>query len=108
MRPGKLRHTVTIQVVNEARDSKGGITKTPATVTTRHAEIEPMMGDENLNAEQRDSRLTHKITMRHDSVTSTVTTKHQFSFDSRIFDIKSSVNKFELNKKITFLCEEIT
>ena len=71
MRAGRLRHTVEIQRATEAADATGQMIKTWSTIATRKAEIIPLSGDEYMDAQQIQSKVTHRVTMRYyDGLTS--------------------------------------
>lgn len=99
---GKLRHRIEIQTASEAADSLGQMTKTWTTAVTRYAAIEPLSGRELIQAQQVNSEITHKVTLRYYAVTS----KMRFKFGSRYFEIMSVINKEERNLETVCMCKE--
>ena len=100
------RHKVSIEVVAQIQGSKGEVIDTWTELTTRRCTIRPLSGNEYLQSQQVNSQKSMEVTMRHDSVTSTVTTKHRLVYDSRYFDIESILNIGELNTTLKFMCRE--
>jgi SPP1 family predicted phage head-tail adaptor len=45
--------------------------------------------------------------MRFDSVTKTLTPKHNILYDGRSFDIQSVINPQNRNKEIVLICSEV-
>ena len=67
------------------------------------ASIEPLKGAERLTTQQLESRLTHRVRLRHRSG---VTTAMRLKFGARIFNIRAVINKGERNRLLELLCEE--
>ena len=65
MNTGKLRQRVTIQELVRTDDGYGGITETWQDVATVWAAVEPLRGNERYRAQQVQSELSHKVTMRY-------------------------------------------
>ena len=100
---GKLRHRLAIQSHTEARDSFGGSTKTWATQKTVWGSVRPMSGKELVNAQQVDSRVTHRIVIRFYSG---LDTTYRFLFGTRVFNIVSVLNIQERNKLLVITAIE--
>ena len=108
---GQLKHPdgiLTIVKHTYADTDNGGFSDTQSTLTTRNAGIRPMSAEEVLEAKQIGEQVTHTITMRYDSVTSTVTGKnHHFVLGSRTFEIVGSgMDTDERHRQIEFKCRE--
>jgi len=74
---GKLRHRVTIQRQTVGHDSDGGRKVTWDDVATVWAAIEPLSARERLVADQVQSEVTARITIRYrDDVDATMRVKH--------------------------------
>lgn len=65
MRAGLLRHTVEIQTASKTADAIGHMTITWSTAATRKAQIDALRGDEYTAAQQLESKVTHRVRMRH-------------------------------------------
>lgn len=99
---GKLRKRIAIQSNGEVADSYGQLTKTWTTLDTRYAAVEPLQGRELLQAQQVDSLITHKISMRYYAAN----TKMRVLYGSRIFNITSVINVDERNLYTVLMCQE--
>lgn len=91
----KMKHRIALQAVSQASDSQGGYTETWATYATVWAYVRPVKGYERFQADQLQTPVTHKVTLRYRS---DVTTAHQFIYDSRTFVIKEALNIDEANQ----------
>lgn len=59
-----------------------------------------------LNQYFSEANIAFKV--RYDSLTKGITTKMRISYDSRIFNIISAINKDEKNQEINIACTEDT
>lgn len=94
-RPAQMKHRLALQSLSRVADGQGGWTESWATEATVSAMIEPMKGYERFQAQQVQTPVTHKITIRYRSG---VTTKKRFLFGSRVFEIKEVTNENEENR----------
>lgn len=85
---GKLRQRIDIQEQDTSKkDDFGNPIREPwKTIETRSAEVIPMTGREFFQAEQVDSRVTHRVTIRF---MSNVTTSNRILYRNRILNIIS-------------------
>lgn len=105
MRAGQLRHKVTLQDLGtRSDDGFGG--GTIATVDTADvwASIEPLTGQERLQAGQFDTSITHRIRMRYYPG---LRPHWQVKFGTRVFDIKSVADLEERRREVELMCEEL-
>lgn len=107
---GVMRTRLEVQQVSQtAHDTFGEPTpNTFAKVAERWARVDPISGRESLLAMQAGAELTHRVTMRADSLTRALTPKHRFKIKgtSRILDVMSLVNESERSETIIALCVE--
>ena len=105
MKAARLRHQITIQQVNETKDSFGGVTESWVTFATVRAEIKPVSGREYFANEQQNSTISHKVAIRY---LVGVTAKMRILFGARIFDIVSPpINFEERNIEMVLMCREV-
>jgi SPP1 family predicted phage head-tail adaptor len=102
--PAKMDKQVTIQSVTQTTDDQGGFTEAWATFATVWAYVRPVKGYERFQAQQLQTPVTHKLTVRY---LAGVTTKHRILFDSRVFEIKEVINVEEQNAFLELICIEI-
>ena len=106
MKAGKLRHRVELQTKVETRDARGGVVEDWSTENTRWADVEPLRMNERFEAQQLDSRLTHRITLRYYA---TLNTQYRIRMDgTRIFHIHSVRHPRERSIMTEVLCMEQT
>ena len=103
MRAATLRHRVILQSAAVSADSGGGASTVWSDDATLWASIEPLKGTERLTAQQLESRLTHRVRLRHRIG---VTTAMRVKFGARIFNIRAVINPDERNRLLELLCEE--
>jgi len=105
MRAGPLRHILVIRdKTSVSRDARGSVTKTPSTHATVWGSIEPIRGDERINANQEFAQATHKIRIRHcDGLTVHMDITH----DGRTFEILSAIDKWERGREMELVCKEV-
>lgn len=106
MHAGKLRHKVTVQSVSEAKNAYGGMVDTWSDAFTTWANVMPVGQKEFTAQDKLQTEITHKIHMRHDSNTSTITPKHRIQFDGRTFDIQQVINLHERDIRLEILAIE--
>lgn len=100
---GRLRHRIKIQSLGLADDGMGGQTEAWSDMANVWASIEPLTGKELFIAQQVESNVTHKITMRY---LAGITTKHRILFGSRVFEIVSIRDEEERNKVLEIFVTE--
>lgn len=98
-----LKHRVSIQSKSDASDSQGGFTTSWATDATVWAAIQPMKGYEKFQAQQLQTPLSHKVTIRYRSG---VTTAKRLLFGSRVLHIKEVINVNEDSAFLELRCLE--
>jgi SPP1 family predicted phage head-tail adaptor len=103
LRAGSLRHRVTLQQPAETPDGGGGFTLAWTDVATVWAAIEPLKGAERLHAQQLQSPVTHRVTMRYRSG---VTPTMRLLFEARTLNIRAVIDPQERNRTLELLCEE--
>lgn len=107
MRAGKLRHRVTIEVINPQNvTADGQPLPTWVTFAERWASVEPIetSGREYLQAKAIEADISHTVTLRH---LAGVTPKHRVQHKGRIFEIVSSANIEERGRMLVLLCKEL-
>jgi SPP1 family predicted phage head-tail adaptor len=103
MRIGQLRHLIQLQQETTVSDGMGGHVSTWATVAEAFAAIEPLSGREYFAAQQTQSTVTHKVTMRYiDGITSAFCVR----YGTRVFDIRAVINNEERHQWLILMCEE--
>jgi SPP1 family predicted phage head-tail adaptor len=104
MRPGKLRHRVTLQKIESVRQPGGTYEEQLVDVATVWANIIPKRGTERYQAQQIESELSHTIVLRYRS---DVTPQMKVKYGERLFDIESVINVGERNRKMEIEAIEV-
>ena len=84
-------------------DGGGGFILTWTDVATVWAAIEPLKGAERLHAQQLQSPVTHRVTMRYRAG---VRPSMRLVFDARTLNIRAVIDPQERNRTLELLCEE--
>lgn len=101
---GKLRHRVTLQELVKTDDGYGGIVETWQDVATVWAAIEPLRGNERYTAQQVQSELTHKVTIRYRAG---IKPQMRILYGNRVFDIEAVIDVDERHRWLELLCSEV-
>lgn len=104
MNAGQLRHRVVIRTMARTPDGMGGYTETPTDVTGIPARIDPLEGNEQINAMQTGMQRPHRIEIRYRS---DMTGAKTIIYGARTFDIKSVVDPEERHVELHLLAEEL-
>ena len=104
MNIGILRHRATIQQLVNIDDGAGGSIETWENVATVWAAIEPLRGNERYTAQQVQSTLTHKVTIRYREG---IKPQMRLTYEGRIFDIESVIDIEERHRWLELLCSEV-
>lgn len=95
MNPGKLNKRVQIMKFDQISDGGGGFEEGLVPVKKVWANISPVSGREKWQAQQAQSEITHKVTIRY---TEEVNRSHIISFNNKNFDIQYLINVDEENR----------
>lgn len=101
---GKLRHRITLQELVKTDDGYGGIVETWQDVATVWAAIEPLKGTERYQAQQVQSELTHKVTIRYRAG---IKPQMRILYGNRVFDIEAVIDVDERHRWLELLCSEV-
>lgn len=99
----RLRQRIEFQSSNDTPDGAGGITRGWQHHAYAWAEIRAIAGKEMLDNEQLQNPVTHRIIMRYRD---DITTAMRLVYDSRVFNIRSVVNRGEKSAFLELLAEE--
>lgn len=105
--PGRLRHQLALQQDGAAvttRDSYGQMTPAVATQTTVWGLVEPLSGDELVQAQQIVAEATHRITIRY---AAGLGAQHEILFGTRRFYALHVANEDEVNHIHIVLAKEL-
>lgn len=105
MDPGQMNRRVTIQTATRsAPDGGGGFVPGEPTEKETWAKVEPLEGDEQIQAMQTGMKRPHRFTVRYRPdllPTSGVVYK------GRTFDVKSVVDTAESHEELVILADEV-
>ena len=111
MRSGLLRHKVQLQKPAKSRDSYGGESVTWTSDSALWVQIHPMRGDEYFDAQNVQSKATHKIRMRYQTLSSggELHPQCRIKHGSRYFYFAGPpINVEERDRMLEVLCWEST
>ena len=104
VRAGSYRCRIIIQQVTETRDAVGGVVESWATYLTAWAKVTPLRGREYFESAERQAEIIHLFELRHRDG---VTAKMRISWDSRTFNILSTRNIEERDRKLEIEAREV-
>lgn len=105
MRPGEMRHRVTLQKPALSRSSTGQPSKNWETVTLLWAKIEDLSGREYFIAQQAPTaQVTTRVTIRWRVG---VKPEMRILYEDRIFDIKAVLEPEGRRRWLQIMCQEV-
>jgi SPP1 family predicted phage head-tail adaptor len=104
MRAGQKNRRVTLRSTVSTADEYGGSTETTGDVATVWAAVEPLEGNEQLQAMQTGMKVPHRFTI---SYRAGVTGATELLYGSRRFDVTSVVDPDERHRDLVILADEI-
>lgn len=105
MQAGRLRHRVELQRATDAIDAYGEQTPTWRTLATVWAAVEPISGREYFLANQVNSEISARITLRHVPGV-TLTPKDRVKWGARLFDVQAVIDRDERHRELQLLVIE--
>lgn len=105
MNAGALRHVASIESEGLTSDGAGGSTSAWTEFASVRVAIEPLNGRELFAAQQTQSRVSHRVTLRYDA-SKVPTTAMRVNFGGRLLYIEAVLNPEERNVWLELLCEE--
>lgn len=103
--PGQMNRRIVLRTITRADDGGGGYTETPTDSDPIWAYIEPLEGDEQLQAMQTGMVRPHRFTIRYRPGLTSAT---RVVYGSRVFDVKSVVDTDEAHAELVILADEVT
>ena len=104
MQTGKMTQQVTLRTNAQVSDGGGGYTQTPTDITGIWAWVEPLQGNEQLQAMQTGMKRPHRITMRYRAGMAATQT---LLYGTRVFDIKSVIDPDEKHRELIVMADEV-
>jgi SPP1 family predicted phage head-tail adaptor len=104
---GEKRHLLTLQTRSDALDSFGDDSSpTYADLATAWGKVEAVSSQEKFESDQTQNNVSHRITLRHDSLYSGLRAQDRIVYGSRIFDIVTPIDKTGRGRELTILALE--
>lgn len=103
VRPGELRHSVTIQTESTTQNTYGEYPDTWSDVATVRAKIDPVRGKEYLAERHAQGETTYKVMARHHAG---FVQKNRLKFGSRYLYIEAVMDIEERGRYIEAICVE--
>lgn len=103
IRAGELNRRIALQSVTRTADEGGGATSAWATFATVWAKVEPLDGRERYEAQQVESAVNHRVTIRYRA---DVTARHRVLYGSRALAIRAVLSPDPPRQASVLLCAE--
>lgn len=113
MKSGQLRRRVQLQASTDTADSLGQPIPSWSTIATYWAQIKPLRGREDVNAQQKKPEVSHRVTMRYTGRDQPILATHRFLYVdpitavNRYLKIIDVLNVDEMNRTYEIDCQEI-
>lgn len=101
---GQLKDYITLQYPAKARDDRGGITETWATVASIWASVEPLAGREYFAAGREISECSTKVRIRYRE---NVRAAWRATLGNKTWEILSVIDPGNEHKELILMCKEI-
>lgn len=106
MKIGLKRRRVAIERATKSQTSSGAISKAWSVVGHAWASIDPIRGEERVQAMQLQAVVTHTIRMRMTGIAATLTAVDRITYRGRQFIISSVINIGERDRELEILATE--
>ena len=108
MRIGRLRHRLTLQRRTSSENAFNEASTSYTTIATVWGAVEPISGREFFAAQQTQSEITHRVTLRYmPGITADDRILWMDGGRERLFDIKSPpIDRDERHRQIELMCVE--
>ncbi len=100
-----MSRRISVRAVTRTPDGGGGYTTANTDVGPVWAHVEPLEGDEQIQAMQTGLQRPHRFTIRYQAG---LTGASAIVYGSRVFDIKSVVDPDEKHRELVVLADEVT
>lgn len=104
MKPGNLRHRVTIQQLTRTDDGAGGYIETWTAVATVWADVYPLKGNERYEAQQVQANLSHRVTIRYRAG---IVPSMRLQYGTRTLNIEAVIDPEERHRELVLMCSEV-
>jgi SPP1 family predicted phage head-tail adaptor len=101
--PSDLRHRLTLEQLQREDDDGGGFVESWVAVAELWADLRPVGGSENVEADRLAGRVTHEVSLRYRAG---IQPAMRFRKGERLFHIVSVITIDERNRWLTCQCEE--
>ncbi len=105
VRAGLLRERIIVQTVTTTKGSSGQPVESWAGYK-RWASIEPLRGQELEVARQNNERITHRVLLRYDERTKSITVKDRLKHQARLLHVEGIYNVQERDRTLELVCRE--
>jgi SPP1 family predicted phage head-tail adaptor len=95
------KHRITIRSATETVGDMGGFKTEYSDLASMYAIIEPMKQIERTQYSKLDSEVSHKITVRYQSM------KYRIVFKGRQFEVTQAIDLFEDNRYVRIIASEV-
>ncbi len=100
---GRLRFRITIEQALEVQNEYGEVERTWSMFAIRWSDVQPLRGNERVEADQTNSQVSHKVTVRY---LEGITPKMRILFGARVLNIESIINIDGRNRTMELMCRE--
>lgn len=104
MKPGNLRHRITLEQITRASDGAGGYTETWSVVANVYADVYPLKGQERYDAQQIQATQSHRVTIRYRAG---ITPDMRVKYGARILRIDAVIDPEERHRELILMCSEV-
>ena len=105
MKVGRLRQRASFERLAQHQDDFHHGDPVWEPILDAPADIEPLQGEEAINAQQLDATVTHRVKIKYPRGV-TITPADRFRYHGRVFEIRSAINVDERNMWLELLCTE--
>jgi SPP1 family predicted phage head-tail adaptor len=102
--PGQMNRRIVLRTVTLTPDGGGGYDETPVDLPEIWAHVEPLQGNEQLQAMQTGMKRPHRFTVRYREG---VTAATRVVYSDRVFDVTSVVDPDERHETLEILADEV-
>lgn len=102
--PGQMNRRIALRSVQSTPDGGGGYDETVTDSPEIWAHVEPLQGNEQLQAMQTGMQRPHRFTIRYrEGITGTT----RIVYADRVFDVKSVIDPDERHETLEIMADEV-
>lgn len=103
---GRKTCKVALERETQTQTASGSVERAWTELGQDWASIEPLRGDERVQAQAVNASISHRIRMRHNALTASLLPRDRLRYGARLFDLEAPRNLWERNREVEIMATE--